>query len=162
MFINKEGKFFNKFSIIDLLVILAIIVAALGVYSRFGTTTKVVTETQSIEYTILVKGVREGTVEALSKPSPITNTTTKEYAGDIVSATYTEAIEGKELPNGSLAAMTIPERYDVTVTVRIDGKANESGFYTPTNQAITTGSTLMFSSKYAITSGTITSVKEVK
>ncbi len=162
MFINKEGKLFNKFSIIDLLVILAIAVAILGIYLRFGTTeTRVATETQSIEYTILVEDVRIGTAEALSKPSPITNATTKEFAGNILSAEYTEATEGKELPDGRIVAMTVPEKYDVKVTVQVDGKANASGFYTPSNQAITVGSTLFFSSKYASTSGTIIDVKEL-
>lgn len=162
MFINKEGKLFNKFSIIDLFVVLAIAVAVLGIYLRFGTTeTRVATETQSIEYTILVEDVRIGTAEALSHPSPITNSTTKEFAGNIVSAEYTEAAEGKELPDGRIVAMTVPEKYDVKVTVQVDGKANASGFYTPSNQAITVGSTLLFSSKYASTSGTIIDVREI-
>lgn len=162
MFINKEGKLFNKFSIIDLLVILAIAVAVLGAYLRFGTTeTRVATETQSIEYTILVEDVRIGTAQALSKTSPITNSTTKEFAGNITSAEYTEATEGTELPDGRIVAMTVPEKYDVKVTVRVDGKANASGFYTPSNQPIAVGSTLLFSSKFASTSGTIIEVREI-
>lgn len=163
MFINKEGKLFGKISIIDIFVVLAIVVAALGIYTRFITPSeKVATQSQKIEYTLLVKGVRIGTAQALQNPSPITNNTTKEYIGDIIGATYTDAVEGKEFSNGEIKALTLPERYDVTVTVQVDGKINDSGFYTSTNQAITVGSTQFFSSKYANTSGVITSVKKIQ
>ncbi|MBO5955710.1 MAG: DUF4330 domain-containing protein [Clostridia bacterium] len=164
MIINKEGKLFGKISIIDIVVVLAIIVLALGLYMRFANSdnTKVSTEKQQIEYSVLIKGVRMGTVQALSQLGPITNDSTKEYAGEIVDVTYTDALETRELSNGKVVETLLPERYNVIAKIQVDGRAGNSGYYTSTNQSINIGSTLLFTSKYANTSGTIVDVKEIK
>ncbi len=163
MFINKEGKLFGKISIIDIVVVLAVAVLAFGLYMRFGgEDTKVSTQKQQIEYTVLVKGVRIGTVEALQQRGPITNTTTKEEAGEITDVTYEEAVDTRELANGTIAKTPLPERYTATVKICVDGSVNNSGYYTSTNQPINIGSTLFFTSKFANTSGVIIDVREVQ
>ncbi len=163
MFINKEGKLFGKISIVDIVVVLAIAVLAFGLYVRFGgEETKVSTQKMQIEYTLSVKGVRLGTVEALQQLGPVTNLSTKEYIGDIVEVTYEDAVDTRELANGRIVVTPLPERYTATVKIKVDGNVNNSGYYTSTNQSINIGSTLYFTSKYANTSGTIVDVKEVQ
>ena len=162
--INKDGKLFGKISIIDILVVLVIIVAALGVYSRFFVgNEKVETASSSIEYTLKVAGVREGTVNALKNfKGPLYDKETKEYLGEIIDVTSSESVSSVELSNGSIKESVIPERFDALLTVRVDGKINSSGYYTATNQVISAGGTLVFKSKAASTSGTITNVYEAK
>lgn len=163
MFIDKEGKLFGKVSIIDIIVILAIVVAAFGVYNRFASAnSKVETVTQSIEYTMIVKGVRQGTVDALGKGGQVFEATTKEYFGEIVETDYAGAVDYEEMQNGEIKNVELPEKYDVTVTVRIDGKVNDSGYYTGSNAVLNVGSRHIFYSKYAKTTGEIMSVKEVQ
>ncbi len=164
MFINKEGKLFGKISIIDIIVILAILVGAFGFYTRFFVSEKKVeTAASHIEYTMKVKEVRIGTVNALKNyMGPVTDTTTKEYLGDIVDVTYTDSTKAVETTNGKMNASLIPERYDVTLTVKVDGKINDSGFYTANNQALAAGSSYVFTTKAAKTTGTITDVYEIK
>jgi hypothetical protein len=163
MFINKEGKLFGKISIIDIFVVLAVAILAFGLYTRFyGEETKVSTQKQQIEYTVLVKGVRLGTIEALQQKGPITNTTTKEEAGEITDVTFEEAVDTRELSNGKIAETALPERYTATVKICVDGSVNNSGYYTSTNQPINIGSTLFFTSKFANTSGVIIDVNEVQ
>lgn len=163
MIINKDGKLFGKISIIDILAILVILVAALGIYSRFFVgNEKVETASSRIEYTMKVDGVRGGTVDALKNYSPITNATTKEYMGDIVNVTYKEATKAVELLNGKMKNSPNPDRYEVYVTVQVDGNVNNSGFYTATNQSLTVGSNYVFCSKYAKTTGHIIEIKEIK
>jgi len=159
MLINKEGKLFGKISIIDILVVLAILVGALGIYSRFFVSNqKVETSSSHIEYTMKIKEVRIGTVDALKNyGGVITDSTTKESLGEIVDVSYEDAVKSVETANGQLKTSPVPERYDVTLTVRVDGKINSSGFYTSTNQALAAGS-----SKAAKTSGTILDIYEVK
>ncbi len=162
--INKEGKLFGKISIIDILVVLAIVVAAFGVYTRFFVgNEKVETAASHIEYKLKVQEVRIGTVEALQDyKGAIYDTTTKEYLGDIVSVEYTEAKKAVEMVNGQMKETILPERYDCMVTVRVDGKINSSGYYTATNQALATGSSYVFESKAAKTTGRIYDIYEVK
>ncbi len=162
MIINKEGKLFGKISIVDILVIIAIIIGALGIYSRFFVAgPKVETATSRIEYTMKIREVRMGTVKALQDfKGPVTDTTTKELLGEIVDVTYTDSVKALELSNGNLKASPLPERYDVTVTVQVDGKVNDSGYYTSNNLALTAGSSYVFTSKAAKTTGTIMDVYE--
>ncbi|MBE7032309.1 MAG: DUF4330 domain-containing protein [Ruminococcaceae bacterium] len=164
MIINKEGKLFGKISIIDILVVIAIVIAALGIYSRFFVAgPKVETASSRIEYTMKIREVRIGTVEALNNfKGPVTDTSTKEYLGEIVDVTYTDSVKAVELSNGKLKASVLPERYDITVTVQVDGKVNDSGYYTANNLAITAGSSYVFTSKAAKTTGTIIDVYEVE
>ena len=162
--INKEGKLFGKISIIDILAILAILVAALGIYSRFFVgNEKVETASSSIEYKMKVSEVRIGTVDALKNyGGEVFDTTTKEYLGTITDVTYTDAKKAAEMSNGQLKEATVPERYDAIVTVRVDGKINDTGFYTANNQALAAGGTHIFTSKAATTTGVILDVYEVK
>lgn len=162
MLINKEGKLFGKISIIDILVVILIIIGALGIYSRFFVAgPKVETATSRIEYTMKIREVRMGTVKAFQDfKGPVTDTTTKEYLGEIVDVSYTDSVKAVELSNGNLKAAVLPERYDVTVTVQVDGKVNDSGYYTSNNLALTAGSSYVFTSKAAKTTGTIMDVYE--
>lgn len=163
MIINKEGKLFGKISIVDILVILAIAVAALGIYSRFFVgNEKVETASSHIEYTMKIDDVRIGTVKALEKLGPITNATTKEAMGNLVSVSCEDAIKAVETIDGTIKNSPLPERYDVTITVRVDGSVNSSGFYTGSNQPLTIGSNYVFTSKYAKTTGKILSIKEIQ
>ncbi|MBR5155829.1 MAG: DUF4330 domain-containing protein [Clostridia bacterium] len=162
--INKEGKLFGKISIIDIAVVLAIAVAALGMYMRFFVgNEKVETASSHIEYKMKVQEVRIGTAKALENyQSAIYDSTTKEYLGDIVAVEYTNATKGVEMANGKMRETTVPERYDVIVTVRVDGKINSSGYYTATNQALAAGSSCLFNSKAAKTTGRVLEVYEVE
>lgn len=163
MFINKDGKLFGKISVIDIVVVIAIVFVGFGAYLRFvKPNQRVETVNQTIEYTMRIAGVRIGTVEALKNFSPIYSCETKEYLGEIVGIEYTEAYEDKVMHNGEIKNLPIPERYDVVLTVRVDGKVNSSGFYTATNQAINAGASHTFNSKYAQTSGRIDEVKEIQ
>ncbi len=162
--INKEGKLFGKISIIDIIVVLAIIVAAFGVYTRFFVgNEKVETASSQIEYKMKIQEVRIGTVKALEGyQSPIYDVSTKEYLGDIVAVEYTPAKKGVETVTGNMRETIVPERYDVIVTVRVDGSINSSGYYTSTNQALAAGSSYAFTSKAARTSGRILDIYEVE
>ncbi len=162
--INKEGKLFGKISIIDILVVLAIVVAALGIYTRFFVgNTKVETASSHIEYRLKVQNVRIGTVEALERyKGAIYDTDTKEYLGDITAVEYTEATSGIETSNGQIKEAVLPERYDVLVTVNVDGKVNDSGYYTANNQALAAGSSYVFQAKAATTTGRIYDIYEIK
>ncbi len=163
MFINKEGKLFNKISIIDIIVIIALIVAGFGIYARYlSPNQKVSTVNQKIEYTMLIKDVRRGTVSALEKLGPIYSDETKEYLGEIINVSAEQATKSMEMPNGEFKLMILPDKFDVTITVNVDGKVNSEGFYTSTNQAITVGSNHVLNAKFVKTTGEIKNIREIK
>ena len=163
MFINKEGKLFGKVSIIDILAVILIVVAAFGVYTRFiAGNEKVEVKYSTIEYGMKVEKVREGSAKALENGGPLYDAKTKEYMGEIVFAEAKPCFEEQEKTDGTMVLSEVPERYDVYLTVKVDGSSNEAGYYTKENKAICVGSNFVVASKYAETTGEIISVKEVK
>ncbi len=162
MIINEKGKLFGKISIIDIIVLLCILVAGFGLYTKLTAPAakKVETQNQSIEYSLLIKDVRIGTVKALKNSDVVINSLTKEHTGNIVAVSEAPTMRIVELTDGTVQAIEIPDKYDVTVTIRLDGKVNDMGFYTATNQSLTVGSTQNIQTKFANTSGTIIDVRE--
>lgn len=153
----KDGKLFGKISIVDIFVVILVAALAIGIYSRFAITgTSVETQSQPLEYTMKVSNVRIGTVNALKDyMGPIYDDTTKEYLGEITEVTYEKAKVDVTLANGQLKASESPDRYNVLLTVKVDGNVNEKGYYTANNLNIGAGSNFIFSSKAAITTGVV-------
>ncbi len=163
MFINKEGKMFGKISIIDLVIIFVLIIAGFGIYSRYiSPKENIATTMQEIEYTVKIKDVRIGTVEALKKKGVIYNDETKDFMGEIIDVKETQAMKNIELYDGTIKNVEVPEKFDVLITVKMDGKVNSSGYYTSGNQTLTVGSKHTFTSKYLKAEGEVTSIREVK
>lgn len=163
MLINKEGKFFGKISIIDILVIAAIILLGVGLFVKFGTsgTNLVASTNEKIEYTLQVDAVRMYTVEALQGGGPVSDATTKEEMGKIVDVTYEPAQKRVDMADGTFQMVVIPEEYDVTVTVEVEGKVSDKGFYTKGNKFLAAGSSYTINSKYAQASCYIGSIKGI-
>lgn len=160
MIIDKNGKLFGKINIIDLAVILAVIVVAVGVIVRFtGGAGKIVTEGTKIEYTVRVQGVRQYTVDALQKKGIITNKKYTAVVGEIKDVVVTPAKQRAVTANGQLVQAELPERYDCLVTIECDGKESSSGYFNSNNDELSTGRDYEIYSKYVSTNGLITGVK---
>lgn len=164
MIINKEGKLFGKVSIIDIFVIVAILLIAAGMYFKFIAPSKtVVTASQQIEYTMKFSEVRIYTAEALKKGGPVSDSKTHEDMGRVVSVRYEPAKVVRDLTNGKVAEFEVPEKYDVYVTIRVDGKQNDLGYYTQRdNKVIGVGSRTTVTTKYAKCFGEIIDVEGIK
>ena len=150
--IDKQGKIFGKISIIDIIAVVLIVLAAIGVAMRFGgaETAVVSSSSKTITYTFKAENVRDYTVTALKKGGPVYDSTTKEYMGVIKDAVEVPAVMQIEMADGTYKTVEIPEKYDVTVTVECDGKVSDKGFYTADNKRIAPGSTYLATSKYAM------------
>ena len=168
MFINKEGKLFGKVSIIDVLVIVAILVVGIGFFLRFiSPVARIVTTPEEIEYTLLVRSIRHTTRDAFMRADDqgrmmqLSDARTGEELGRIVSVMYEGAIQEDVLADGAFDAFPVPGRYDVFITVRVDGRWNQTGYYTFQNRALTMGSTSRIQTKYAASSGEIIEIGTV-
>lgn len=164
MIINDKGKLFGKISIIDIVVLIGIIIAGFGLYSKYTAPSAeiITTETQTIEYLLLIKNVPQGTVDGLNNSSIITNVHTKEYIGYITNVSPVPALQTVTLSDGSTETTEIPDLFNVTLTVRLEGKAGESGYYTSENQSINIGAIYNINTKYVNASATVTNVYEVE
>ena len=157
MFIDKNGKFFGKVSIIDVLVFAAIIVLALGVYYKFGAKIGLAnTGRVQFEYTVKVTDVREFTVEALERKGEVFARGAK--IGDIIRVESMPATKTMPKADGVIVNAPIAERFDVLVTIKCDGKAGTAGYYNAINDNIYVNGEHEFQSKWAMTKGIITRV----
>lgn len=161
---KKSGKLFGVISIIDIIVVLCIIVLAFGVYARFTSDSDAVASSNraTIEYVYMVKGVRNFTCEALEKGGAVYDSETKEYIGDVKEVRSEPAKMEVSLVNGEYRMLTLPDMYDVYVTITVDGKYNSLGYYTSDNRFIGAGSTLLAQSKFATTEGEIVEARDVE
>ena len=154
---KKDGKVFGVISIIDILGVVCIIVLALGIYAKYTSDSDAVAtaEKTKIEYVYKVQGVRNYTVEALKKGGPVYDSDTKEYAGEVVGVREEESVQSISLVDGTYKTVTVPNNYDVYVTIQVDGKYNSLGLYTNENKYIGAGQTLNAKTKFATTEGEI-------
>jgi len=163
MIMNKEGKLFGKISIIDVLVIVAVIVIGIGFYLRFFGDSRVITTNVELEYVIRVHSVRPTSVGALQRTAQIEGVIfdprTDEELGRVIQVrdepTYWEAA----LLDGNWISGFVPGRFNAYVTVRVDGRVNETGYFTFENRSIAIGNHVAFQSRYSDTSGEIIAIQ---
>ena len=160
MFINNEGKFFGKVSIVDVLVVIVIAVLAAGIYFRLiSPITRIVTTPQRIEYQMRIRAVRTPTIDALERRGAIADERTGEELGEIISAIPEPAYWTAVMLDGRVERLLIPGRQDVILTVQVDGRVNETGYLTYQNRALAVGTEIPIESKYALTTGEIISIR---
>jgi len=174
-FINKDGKLFGKISIIDAFVLLAIVVLLIGIYVRvISPSAGRPTISQEIEYEMLVRAIRLPSVRALQnaviqEPAGfISDSRTGEDLGAIIDMRLdmrgdtTLAIWEGVMSDGEVVSRGVPDRFDVIVTVRVDGRISETGYFTHQNRALAVGSHINFQSRYSDTSGEILTIRRIE
>ncbi len=161
--INKDGKLFGKISIVDIAVILIILILGFGLYARFwGQSGAVVSTSEKIECTFLVKNVRNYTADALDKKGALYDKVSKEYIGDITKVVVKEGMYQVNMADGSFKQIVPEERYNVYVTAEFSGKASDNGFYTAANKYLGAGTSAMITTKYAECESTVYSIEKVE
>lgn len=161
---NKNGKLFGKISVIDIIVVVLIVVAAFGIYAKFTSSSDAVSSSEkaNIEFVYKVKSVRDYTVKGFEKGGSFYDSDTKEYMGEVVGVEAETAVMDVNLIDGTYTNVEVPDKFDAYVTVRVSGKYNSLGYYTDGNKYIAAGSTLNAWSKYTNTGGEIVDVYEVE
>ena len=154
---DKNGKIFGKISIIDLLVILAVIVGAFGFSIRFfSDAAKNVTEKTKFEYVVEIRDVRTYTVSALEKMGVVTEKKSGGVIGEIVNVESEPFKVQLAMSNGRIVSANVPEKYIVRVTVVGEGNDAANGYYLGENVELSVGASITMATKYANSSGKIT------
>ena len=157
---DKNGKIFGKISIIDLLVVLAIIVGAVGFSIRFfSDAAENVTQKVKFEYVVQIENVRHFTVDALNKKGIVTDDKSGAIMGEITNVESEPYKVQLAMTNGKVVSAAEPEKYIVNVTVVSEGNETEGGYFVGEDVELAVGSTVEMCSKYANSSGKIKSIK---
>lgn len=142
MFIDKKGRLFGKISIVDILVILVIVVGVVGAYftlsvvnsGSLSDNSKLALNSSSpftsADVTFEIKGVRAMTRDGLCEGDEVYETEDNKFIGTITKVTSKPAQKEYIANDGTFFVATIPDKYDVEITLDVLGKNTETGFHT--------------------------------
>lgn len=164
MILDKNGKFFGKVSIVDILVLLIVIVGIAGAALTVsyinnekvvsdGSKMLISSETQSdkLEIGLKLYGVRDITRDAIIVGDEVYSTKTDDLIGVIKRIDSEPSKQNIVLDNGQVVSSVIPEKFDVTIVVETNGKETDTGYYTDT------GVHILYGKDYEIKTSTIKS-----
>jgi uncharacterized protein (UPF0333 family) len=153
----------RKINFVDTVIVLAVVIVAYGVFSRFGGQVEGSTsKSQEFYYTLQVKKVRQTTVDAVNKSINtkfnMNDKARQDDLGELVGVDVSGAKAEFEKTDGTWGEGVVPDRYDILLTFRIAGSMSEYGYLTPQLSNIGAGTTIVAKSKFAQVQGTILKV----
>lgn len=135
MLFDSKGKVFGKISIVDIAVVAVILLAIVAGYLRFsGSNTAVVSNNTEFYYTITAKNIRETNKELLEQSIGTAfrlGGKANSSMGELVDVEVSDAEAIITKTDGEIVMAQIPEKYDVTLTLKVVGNVNDSGYFTP-------------------------------
>lgn len=142
MIIDKNGKLFHKVSVVDILIILVILLCIAGAFIRFsGLLGDNKATPVQIEYVLKVNQVRDKGADALMKKGELYSSLSDEaYMGTIVNVEKNVNDDYSVLVDGSIVKTSATDRYDVLITVQVDGRQTGTALYTKNGKRIEVGS----------------------
>lgn len=158
--IDKNGKLFSKISIIDILIILAVILCIAGAFIRFsGLLGNNNTTSVDFEYVMRIQQIREESADALLKKGEVySNLSDGAYMGTIIAAEKRPNDDYAELYDGSIVKTSAKDRYDVYITVSVSGKQTPTALYTSDGKRIEVGSLEYIATKWVAAEAEIVSM----
>lgn len=163
MIIDKNGKIGGKISIIDVLVVIVLIVAAFGISLRFySAPAKSARERVKLSYIVEIENIREYTVDAMERKGVVIDPKQKCEIGEITEVAYEPQKQEEFDSDGNLVYAEVPNKYKLTVTILSEGKESENGYYVGNDTELSIGSTVSLATKYANSSGKVVSIEKLQ
>lgn len=156
----KNGKIAGKINIIDLLVVIAVVVAVFGVVIRVATISDKSTAGKvPFEYVVCVEGVREYSIQGLQKGGNIFSEKENALVGEIVNVSVEPAKYDLIMLDGERKLIERPDRFTAYVTVKANGVMRGGRYCDAVETPVGVGSEYKLCSKYVLTNGKVTSLK---
>ena len=153
----KDGKVFGKINILDFFVLLVIVLLVIGAILKFGKFNNKTDEssTQTIEYKIEVKSIREFTINALASGDTVYDSQTGVNIGKITNVEKKPAETYDVAENGEIMKVYNPYRYDIVITIETPGDTSKDAYYANKTIELKLDSEKKIETKYAKTTGKI-------
>ena len=151
MIIDEKGRLFGKVSIIDIAVVLVILIAIIGgivVYNNIENGKIAPSDSALIGHNSAatdaivefeIANVRDITKNALNVGDKVYSAETDKFLGEITkidSKPYKDPITSTD---GTMVFVPVPEKYTLTLSVKVTGQQTEKGFYSLDNTHFATG-----------------------
>ena len=138
---DEKGRLFGKISIIDIVVILAVIVFAAGfLYNRTAQDIRqIIAADTPIYVTFVVESVRELSFNAVSDGDVFFRQHERVPLGNVVEVTRGQAYDIIVLTDGSAVYAPMDNRYNMYITLLGTGSITDAGFFLNGTQQMSVG-----------------------
>ena len=160
MVVDEKKKHFGRFNIIDIFIAVFVIICIAAVFMRYSNgLTDLLSRSVTVRYTYFLTGVREPSCKALERGGEMyAKSGSVESMGTIVSVDIAPNDEYALREDGVYVLSSVPERYDVTVTIETDGKIRDGAIYSEGDEKLESGSHMYLFTKWVACGGTIKNV----
>lgn len=153
----------HKFNVVDLIIILAVCLAAFGAYWRFNSKEgQIVTSNETFQYVLEIKTIKQSSVDFLGKAVGtdfvIDEKGRDDFMGKLVSYDVRDAKNYITMADGTVVYEDIPDRFDALLTFELNGKINERGFFTDKLKLIGVDSDITLISKWITIQGRVVQI----
>ena len=140
--IDEKGRLFRKLSVIDLFVV--ILVAGLIIGYLYKQTSadviQIITANQKFYVTFLSEKVRSFSVEAVHEGDVFYKKHERQPLGCAVRVRYEQARDIMTKTDGTALLAPMEDRYNLFITLEVQGSINENGYYVNGNLQVSEGS----------------------
>ena len=146
MFIDEKGRLFSKISIVDILVLIFVVCAALFVGLKFFAPAENITGAQetAYEYTFKVENVRQASVDALKRSEGKSVYDSKgTFLGTLKQIVSTETYkDAVTMPDGTMISAEVPDKYSVKAVVDVTARKTTDSIMVSNKAELSVGSHL--------------------
>lgn len=164
--IDEKGRFLSRINAVDFAVVLLIVAVLLGFYVKSMTAAdsdadkkakKAASTPVSITYLVKVRSVRTPTIDAIKahEGKDLYADDVKTSIGVLENIEITGSTDFTVKEDGAYSLSTMPDKYDLYLTLSTDGKEKKDGIYTNGKQQLLVGDPLVICTEKLQTSGEI-------
>ncbi len=154
---NKNGKVnkkFGKMNIFDFIVIFLLVVLVFGVFAKFVIFSKDKQQRVEITYDILVKSVKQETIDAFEIGQSVYERANNYYIGEITSLKSEEATDLMETLDGKIIEAPVENRCNLIISVKAEGIEDQNGLVSVNKCKIFDGKDINFDTQKNRCNGT--------
>jgi hypothetical protein len=150
--IDEKGRLFGRVSIIDILIVLAVIGLGLGfIYKRISPEVMQIVNADATFYvTLATNRLRSFSVEAISEGDLMFKQHDRQSLGRIVKLEIKPATDYLLRPDGTAELAEMEDRYQTFITVQCTGAITDAGYYVNGSMHIAEGSEMVLVSNRVI------------
>jgi hypothetical protein len=160
--LDNKGRLFGRLNIIDCLaVILVVALAAAAVY-RFTASGMTKDTNCRVRYTLVIRPVRDFTLEFYDKGLPCYDKAKQEYIGDVDGFRFERYQLSGVMNDGTYKMADRPEQSTVYLDIVADARETDTAFLLNGAYELKVGSEININTKYVDVTGTVVSAEVIE
>jgi hypothetical protein len=129
--IDEKGRLFGKVSVIDVLVLLAVVILAIAAFTKFNVYQNPLTTDNTVDviYTLEIPAIRYSNANIIRAGDKVYSLETGANIGTVVGVEIREAEAIEDKMDGTFVIARVYERYDVFLTVEARCSSSNGRYY---------------------------------